>query len=337
MSREKLIVNPSEDLPEYKFFEGIRIQWNKVPWYFYISEHGTVSIDSYSIWNPRYHEEIAGRLARGERCALYMVGTYGVAEIREMPEWQKGNRGDVIFDEIKQRDRLQNLVVFADPEDIRDLIDFKRLPFPFRRDLHWPEARYALYPGPMHAILPIIDKNIIDPGLFKQGDKTAAFFWIPGHWGYEELAKTLLRKVKHGLMGGGSLNIHQQEPCFTTSELKEREMSLREEWITNIDFIIMDELSEAEGIGRSHTQISFLTNPPKVVRIGSLSPEKISRDLGYKIPFDLSMIEKKTVKAASSLTPYDELHNIDVDQRVESALAKIARFKKTYKEIQGNF
>src|SRR3989304_6617022 len=125
MTREILNQNAiKETAPEYKYFEGVDIQWNKVPWIFDHQELGKVSIDTYSIWNPAHHPEIADRLAKGERCALYMMGTFGVGEFF-IPQEQADHK---ILDEIKQRDRTQNLVVFAYPEDTRDFVDFERLP-----------------------------------------------------------------------------------------------------------------------------------------------------------------------------------------------------------------
>ncbi len=312
--------------PEIKVFEGVSIQWNKVPWNFTHPKKGPVSIDTYSIWNPEHHDDIARRLALGQTCALYMMGNFGVAEVRNAPDWQPdGTDHDKILDDIKQRDRIQNLLAFADPENIRDFIDIDRLP-PSFKNLRWPGARLALYPGPMHAILPIKDTGIIDQGLVKQQDKTTAFFWIPGHWGYEKLAEQLRKKVKHGVMGGGSLNIHQQEPCYTTSQLRDREMVNHPEWQELVDFVILDEIAEAAQIGRSHTQISFIEDPPRMVRIGSLSPQKISKYFGKEVVYD-----DADLRHASSLTPYDDLNNMVTDVKVDLVLNRIERYEDWYK------
>lgn len=321
VTKASVIPRPEKAKPEYRYFEGIDIQWNRVPWNFNHPEIGPVSIDTYSIWNPVHHAEIAERLVSGERVALYMMGNFGVAEFRVAPRYRTDKDDkDVILDDIKQRERMQNLLVFAHPDDIQDYIDFDRLP-PAFKDLQKPEKILALYVGPMHGIFPIKDKDLIDQGLVKQDDKTAAFFWIPGHWAYQNLFNEVKKRSAKGHLGGGSLNIHGQEPCYTTADLRDGEMVKHKEWLENIDFVILDEIAEATGIGRSHTQVSFAQDPARIVRIGALSPAKIKRETGLKIVYN------DTVKKASSKTPYDNIHNADADRKVEIVQARIARFQ----------
>nr|MBI5455495.1 hypothetical protein [Candidatus Levybacteria bacterium] len=299
--------------PKYREFEGVRIQWDKVPWNFRHPELGGVTVDTYSIWNPSHHEEIATRLALGQRCAINMMGTYGVAEVREE---RTQRESDPIFDKIKQRDKMQSLVVFAHPDDIGDFIDFERMPQNLRH-LQNLEQRRALYKGPMHAIFPIIPERLPDLGMIRD-DRDAAFFWIPGHFGYEELAKKVKGRIGSGVLAGGSLNIHGQSPSYSPEELR-AEMARHQEWLKGVHFVINDEF--ANGIARSHTQVSFMQDPPSVVRKGSLSLEKIARDTG------LSLVYDESVKEASSKTPYNQESNQDTDRRVEEALARIARFQ----------
>lgn len=302
--------------PEYKQFEGINIQWNKIPWKFNHPELGKISIDTYSIWNPQHHAEIAQRLAKGERCALYMMGTFGVGQL-----FSGSNSEDhELLDSVKQRDRAQNLVVFSDPIDIAQFIDLDRLP-DSHKELLADGKRHTIYPGPMHAVFPAKPDQIPSPDLIREADKSTAFFWMPGHWGYESLITEMKKKVKGGLFGGGSLNIHGQEPSFTTSDLRDREMVNHPEWLTNIDFVILDEISEAEDIGRSHTQVSFLHEPPLVIRKGSMSPGRISSKAGYELQDD------ETRKPASSKTPYDSEHDAESDNKIEQALERMSRFK----------
>ena len=312
-------------LPEYKHFEGVDIQWNKVPWRFEDADLGTVSIDTYSIWNPQHHAEIAQRLAEGQRCALYMMGNFGVGEFFNALGSEENFE---TLDSIKKRDRTQNLVVFANPDDTGDFMDFERLPEELRK-LQNPQDRSAIYPeGPMHAILPVLDTKMPNPGLVKQADKSTSFFWIPGHWGYEQLAMELKKRAS-GLFGGGSLNIHGQEPSYTAAELKDKEMARHPEWLKNIDFVILDEIAESSEIGRSHTQVSFLGNMPQVIRRGSVSQRKIERDTGYEL------VGNEDVKQAASITPYNNTTNEVSDRKVEIVLARIARYQKAV--AQGKF
>ena len=323
MVKEKSIPNPSKEvLPQYLDFEGIKIQWNKVPWNFEHPEKGAISIDTYSVWNTAHHAEIADRLIAGERCALYMMGNFGVGQFFQ----GEGSEDFEILDKVKQRERLQNLCVFAHPSDIGEFLDTQRLPVEFL-NLATTEGRNELYPGPMHAILPINEDEMPNTGLIQEADKSAAFFWIPGHTGYEQLVAEIKTRDVKGLFGGGSLNIHGQEPSFTTQKLKE-EMKKHLMWQEGVQFIIFDELAEAEGIGRSHTQISFLEHPPRVLRIGSLTPEAISLHIQKPL-----IQNPDGTKLASSTSPYDVFSNLLIERRIKSAIARMQRFAKSTMSI----
>lgn len=260
MTGEPLRKTPDQKGPVLQMveFEDVQIQWNRGQWNFNNPEQGSVLIDTYSVWNREHWGEIADRLLSGQTCALYMMGNFGVARVYDL---QDTKSEDVILDDIKRRERINNLVGFAPPEDIGGLIDFERLPERFA-DLQDAEKRRALYPGPMHAVFPLKDPDSANSSIVRQDDKTIAIFWIPGHWGYEGLSQQMKIRGAKGILGGGSLNLHGAEPSYTAQALHEQ-MERIPEWQTNIDFILFDELAEAAGIGRSHTQVSFVVDPQK--------------------------------------------------------------------------
>ena len=87
-------------------------------------------------------------------------------------------------------------------------------------------------------------------------------------------------------------------------------------------------MAEAEGIGRSHTQISFLEHPARVLRIGSLTPESISRHIGKPL-----IQSPEGVRLASSTSPYDIDSNSLVERKIEAAIARMERFSKLTESI----
>ena len=299
-------------------FEGVEIQWNKGSWNFSNPEQGPISIDTYSIWNKKHWGEITNRLKGGETCALYMMGNFGVARLYDVSDTGE----DVILKDIKQREKINNLVAFANPDDIEDLIDFERLPEVFN-NLHSSDARHALYKGPTHFIFPLKGDAGVHPAIVREEDASIAIFWIPGHWGYEGLSQSMKEHGVKGVIGGGSLNIHGAEPSYTADALREQFEKIPE-WQKHIDFVLFDELSEAAEIGRSHTQISIIEHPPKAIRIGSMSIDKIKRDTGFEI------VVPENVRRASSLTEYGEEVDRLTDQKVEKVLAQMQRFGQRY-------
>lgn len=314
-------------LPEYKGsvleFEGVKIQMDKGAWSFTHPDKGPITIDTYSIWNPHHRKEIAERLSNEQVCAMYIMGNFGVGQVRMSPEWKKNGKDEnVILDEIKKRERAKNLVAFVDPEDVYPFIDKKRLPQELK-GLRWADKRYNTYAGPQHNIFPVVDNGTVDESLIRKDDKTMAVFWIPGHWGYEEIGNNLRKITKHGIFGGGSLNIHKEDPCYTARELH-HELSSQPDWQENIDFIIFDELAESCRVGRSQTMVSFSVFPPEVVRVGSLSINKINEKTRAGV------IVNGSVKEASSLTRYNIRNNEASDGKVESVMAKIQRYKEWY-------
>lgn len=308
-------------------FEGINIQLDKGQWVFGEGKN-THRIDTYSIWNPAHHEEIAERLKTGTRAAAYIMGNFGVVEVRR-PGDEKEE--DAMFDKIKKRARSQNFVAFVNPDDIRDLIDISRLPSELKQ-LRWAGNRHDVYPGPLHAVFPIKKNAEVDPGVIRRQDQTLAAFWIPGHWGYEQLGDKLRKKVKLGLLGGGSLNIHGGKPSYTTKELFTA-FTQYPEWQEEIDMIIFDEIAEAANIGRSQTMLSFAEFPPRMIRVGSMSPEAIEMHLGMPVQFDAEkMADPNDTKyrASSVNNIYDNKTNKEIDNRVQVALEQMARYKEYY-------
>lgn len=325
-------------LPEYKGntlrFEGINIHLDKGQWEFGDGE-AKRTIDTYSIWSPSHHQEIAQRLKDGAIAASYIMGNFGVVEVRR-PGVDRDQ--DPMFDRIKQRDRSQNFVAFVNPDDIRPLIDVNRLPEELKH-LRWADARHNIYPGPLHAVFPIKRNAEVDQGVIRQSDNTLAAFWIPGHWGYESLGDELRKKVKLGLLGGGSLNIHGDEPSYTAKELY-KAFQKQPEWQEEIDMIIFDEIAEAARIGRSQTMLSFAEYPPKMLRVGSLSPNAIEMHLGMPVQFDYQrMIDPNDTKyKASSNNKYNTHTNEMVDKRVAQVMAQMARYKDYYEgKLKGEF
>lgn len=324
--------------PEYKgrtiLFEGIRIQWDKGSWVFRHTQKRDESIDTYSIWNPKNWEEIAERLAKGQICAMYTMGNFGVGEVVQPPEWTKPGEEDnqyVIHDKIKGRDRAIKNVAFIPPEDIGSFIDIDW----YDKDqkyLRWASGRAKTYVGPQHNKFRVRKGAQISPALVREDDQTAACFWIPGHWGFEEIAKHMRKKVKHGHFSGSSLNRHGKEPCYTTSELYET-LSSDEKWLETINFIIFDELAEAEEIGRSQTMLFFDKNNVTVARLGSLSPQAISAKTGIPIHLNQEDVELNRVEIASKKRESDSYSlndNSESDRRVEAVMGRIKRFKVWY-------
>lgn len=313
-------------------FEGINIQLDKGQWEFGEGEEKRV-LDTYSIWSPSHHEEIAERLKDGAIAAAYIMGNFGVVEVRR-PGVDR--ESDPMFDRIKQRDRSQNFVAFVNPDDIRPLIDVNRLPSEMRQ-LQWADARHDVYPGPLHAVFPLKKNAEVDPGVIRADNHSLAAFWIPGHWGYEALGDELRKKVKLGLLGGGSLNIHGDEPSYTKKELYNAFLK-NSEWQEEIDMIIFDEIAEAARIGRSQTMLSFVEFPPKIVRVGSLSPEAIEMHLNMPIQFDPERMAdpNDTKYRASSINKYNAKTNAAIDSRVSAVMDKMGRYKEYYeKKLKG--
>lgn len=295
-------------------FEGVSVQWEKGEWEFNHPDLGIVKKPTFSILNPAHWEDLAQRLDRGETAAGMMMGAYGVFKKLDVPE-----STDVLFERVKKRSKDQNFVVLVHPADIHDVIDFDRLREPFKTKLRSSEERLKLYAGPQHVILPV-KEGAVNDALVRQADKTIACFWVPGHFGFEGLVNAASKRMKDGMLGGGSLNFHGQEPCYDKEQLR-KEMSRKPEWLEEIDFILFDEITEAEGIGRSHTMIRYTGDKPEAVRVGSLSVGTIIQATGHNI------VLADGVKYASSKRDYSDENNTLVDQKVRRALQRVQRFR----------
>lgn len=305
--------------PEYRIFEDVQIQWGKGEWEFDHPELGTIIKPTYSILNPEHWEEIVGLLEQGKTAAGMMMGNFGAFKKLDAPESADGLFG------IKQRPKEQNFVVLVHPKDIIDIIDTSRLQEPYRTQLLQAEGRARLYAGPQHVILPVRNKGI-NQAFIRQDDQTIACFWVPGHFGFEGLVGEARKKIKSGLLGGGSLNIHGKEPHYDKDSLY-REMAQQRGWLEEIDLIIFDDIAEAGDIGRSHTMVRYLGEKPEVVRVGSLSVNRIREGTGHDIQLG------QEVKYASSKTPYSEENNAMTDERVTQVLQRTQRFNLTLQEL----
>lgn len=300
--------------PEYKFFEGIQIQWGKGEWEFQHSTLGRTIKPTYSLLNPSHWGEIVDLFNDGKTAAGMMMGNFGVIKKLDVLD-----SADTLFDNIKiNRPRDQNFVALVHPEDLLELIDVNRLQEPHKTQLFQLEERKKLYVGPQHVILPVRHQGI-NQALIRQADQTIACFWVPNHFGFEGIVSEARKKIKSGLLGGGSLNVHGKEPHYNKDSLYQ-EMAQQENWLEEIDFIIFDDIVEVADIGRSHTMIRYLGEKPEIVRVGSLSIKRIREKTGHDVQLS------QEVKYASSKTPYSEWDNEIVDKKIMDALQKTQRF-----------
>lgn len=313
---------PSQEglvLPEYKGriveFEGVKIQWEKGQWEFHHPELGVVTKPTYPLLNPKYWAEIADLLSQGETAAGMMMGVYGVFKKLDRKD---AKSADALFDNVKKRPRSQNFVALVHPKDITGFVDRKRLQEPYGKQFRHKEGRIKFYAGPQHVILPV-KENKVNPALVQKDDKTIACFWVPGHYGFEGIVDKARKKIRRGLLGGGSLNIHGKEPYYDKNSLREA-MAQQKEWLEEIDFIIFDDIAETGDIGRSHTMIKYLEERPEIIRIGSLSIDTIRKRTGHDIQLS------QEVRFASSKIPYSDENNLIVNERVIQVLQRTQRF-----------
>ena len=311
---------------EEVLFEDVKIQWEVGKWIFQHPAMGQIEMDTYSLWNPANWKTIAQRLAQGEMCAMYVAGTYGVGQILESPEWviDRKIEDSAMLSEIKKRDPRLNLLTFMDPDDQIDVIDVDKLPKAFK-DHRWAQVRQNSYAFAEHHVYPLKQNGTVHPSLFRQGDQTIGCFWIRGHFGFQGIVDKLRPMIKHGNFGGGSLNIYKQEPCYTTTQLKELLPKIPD-WLKRLRFVIFDEFLETAQIYRSQPIVSFTSEEAKLLREGSLSKRGIREITGIEIS------EDETKQSASSSTPYDEFHNLIIDERILSSQKQIARYWHFLKE-----
>jgi tRNA A37 threonylcarbamoyladenosine synthetase subunit TsaC/SUA5/YrdC len=304
---------PDLKKPEDIIFEDIQIQWGKGEWRF---EHPTtgekITKPTFCLYNPKHLDEIVSLLDEGKTAAGMMMGNFGVFKKIDTP-----SSADELFN-LKKRPKEQNFVVLIHPEDMINVIDLNRVPKPYRKQLLTPEGRMSFYAGPQHVILPVKSQGV-NEALIRQSDRTVACFWVPNHFGFEGLAIKARERIKDGLIGGGSLNIHRKDPHYNKHSLY-REMASQEKWLNEIDFIIFDDIAEAGNIGRSHTMVRYLDGRPEIIRIGSLSIDEIQRKTGHEMRLG------KDFKYASSKVLYSEKGNKITDKKVEEVLKKIGRF-----------
>ena len=314
-------LRPFEYKGQHLPFEGIPIEWEKGKWEFYHPDIGPVIKPTYPLLNPSYWNEIVDRFKEGKTAAVFMMGNYGVVKNLEAPEWENSKNvgsADALFDKVKKRPRQQNFVALAHPEDMIDVIDIDRVDVRLRSQFRSPHKREQLYVGPLHIIVPVKDRGFVNRALIREEDKTIAVFWAP-HFAFEGLVASARKRIKHGILGGGSLNIHGKDPCYNKQELYE-EMARQKDWLEEIDFIVFDDIVEAANVGRSHTMVRFSGRQPELVRVGSLSKERIEERTGYPIA------TSSNVKYASSTTGYSDETNAIADRKVKEVLLQVERF-----------
>ncbi|MDP2585715.1 MAG: Sua5/YciO/YrdC/YwlC family protein [Candidatus Levybacteria bacterium] len=298
---------------EYKLFEGVKIQWEKGEWEFQHPTLGRITKPTYSLLNPLHWSEIVDLFNDGKVAAGMMMGNFGVIKKLDTLE-----SADTLFNIKEGRPRDQNFVALVHPKDLINIIDISRLQEPHKTKLLQVEERERLYAGPQHVILPVKNEGI-NKALIRQADQTIACFWVPDHFGFEGLVSEARNKIKNGLLGGGSLNIHGKEPYYSKDSLRDA-IAKQKEWLEEIDFIIFDDITEARGIGRSHTMIRYSGEKPEIIRVGSLSIDTIREKTGHDVRLS------KEVKYASSKTPYSEQNDKIVDEKVRDVLQRIKRF-----------
>ncbi len=297
--------------------KGVEIQWEKGEWEFIHPELGVVKKPTFSILNPDHWDELSDRLSSGEVAAGMMMGVFGVFK-----KLDSSDSATVLFERVKKRPTDQNLVALAHPSDIQDVIDYERLKEPFKSSFRASEERLRLFAGPQHVILPI-KAGTVNEALIRKADQTMACFWVPGHYGFEGLINAAKQKINGEMLGGGSLNFHGQEPCYDKKQLHE-EMSRKPEWLEEIDFVVFDDITENEDIGRSHTMVRYTGDKPEIIRLGSLGMGKISRFTGHDI------VLAEDVKYASSKRDYTSQSNLIIEQRVERAIRTVQSFRTSF-------
>ncbi|OGD97179.1 hypothetical protein A3A49_02225 [Candidatus Curtissbacteria bacterium RIFCSPLOWO2_01_FULL_38_11b] len=274
-------------------------------------------IPVFSIWDYESHEEIAGLIAQGKVCAMYMWGTYGTGLLINSPEWPTpaGWGVKVLKANIKQgRPENMPFVPFMYPDDMIDFWDIDRLHKNYRH-LQWAGSRHKLYEsGPVHIIVPTKKRNPhIDVSLIMANDYTTSYFYMP-HPAWERVVKILRKEIKHAIFAGGSLNFHGELPAFKTGQLY-KEIAQKSDWLKSIGLIVVCEFSEIFDIDRGQLQIRLAQKGSDGVceeaRRGARSRYTWSQDTGYPVK-DAA----EGVREASSLKPYARFNDLVVDANV---------------------
>lgn len=323
-------------IPEYtgqiKYFgkDNIPLHPDKTSWNFKQKGGAFDDIPIYSVWNYENHQEIAKRIANVEVALLYMWGTYGVAMLIDSPRWQEKGKdaSQMLRTELKKGRPIDSpFVPFIYPEDMIDFWDIDRL-HPDYQSLQWADKRDALFrSGPVHIIAPVKKHNPhIDESLIRGNDRTTSFYYMP-HPAVEKIVGRVRRLVKHSVFAGGSANFHGENPSFTTAELRSN-LQAKPEWINNVDFILVDEITEHERIFRSQTQIRLPLRDSdgvcEIVRRGSLDPKTWSKETGQPVK-DAA----EGVKLASSVTPYSDETNRIIDGKIKKSRELMEKFDKS--------
>ncbi|MBI4037940.1 hypothetical protein HY382_02760 [Candidatus Curtissbacteria bacterium] len=302
--------------------EKIPIHLDEHVWQF-DTEDGKREIPVLSIWNYKNHEKIAKAIISGKRVAIYMWGTFGTGYLLNFEEWQEKDTDEAkgLREKLKiGRPEDKSFPILVHPDDEAIFWDFDQL-HPSLQHLKNAEERYKLYQsGPAHLIPPVKQNYpLLDDSLRWPYDNTACFYYMP-HPGWERTIGIMRKEVKHAVFGGGSLNPHQKEPVFRASDLYTR-INNTPQWIEGVDLVVICEISEHTQTFRQQTQIRLAQKSSdgvsELIRRGSMSEKRWSIEQGIPVKAAEKGVEEPQ---ASSLWPYTEEANSEVDLRVQRGI-----------------
>jgi len=339
--KEKLSKSPNfiPEIPNYEgktyYFgdENIPIHLDETVWNFR-TEMGLKKIPILSVWNPKNRRQIAEAIISGKRIAMYMWGTFGTGYLVNFPEWQKKETDEAkdLREKLKiGRPKNMSFPVLMHPDDEWIFWDFDAL-HPRLNYLRNAKARYDLYQsGPIHIIAPTKRSNsYLDESSKWPFDNTACYYYMP-HPAWEKIIEIVRRNVKHAIFEGGSLNPHQKDPVYKTSDLYTK-IEQTPEWAEGIDLIAVCEISEYYQIFRSQTQIRLAQRGSdgisEIVRYGSTSAKRWSEE--QRIPVKEKL---NGAKKASSFWPYTESFNQEIDKKIQISKSQMEKFEKTAAKI----
>lgn len=322
------------ELPGYRgrihYFgkERIPIHLDEHNWEFKTKE-GIREIPVMSVWSPKNRKKIAEAIIDKKRIAMYMWGSFGTGYLMNFPEWQKKNNDEArdLREKLKiGRPKNMSFPIIVHPDDEWMFWDFDQL-HPDLRYLRNATKRHNLYnSGPVHIIAPTKTRNsYLDESAKWPLDNTACYYYMP-HPAWQSIIEDNLRKyVKHSIFEGGSLNPYQVDPVYTTSGLYSK-IQETPQWTEGIDLVAICEISEYFQIYRGQTQIRLAQKGSngisEVIRPGSMSHKRWSNEQNIRVEL------REGVKGASSLWPYSEDINNQIDKKVLSSMETMNTFER---------
>ncbi|HEY5600740.1 MAG TPA: hypothetical protein VIK81_01485 [Patescibacteria group bacterium] len=246
--------------------------------------------------NLSSHEEIAGRLAKGEQMAFFGGVWGGFKGVKQATV----NEG--FFTRVKPgRPKEAKIATMMGPEQSIGLIDWSKVhkDFRFLQD-HWEYKKlWESHNAFLHIIAPIREPLDYIPDIFKTtpedfkarypkleslNSTTACFVWRNDP--YLKHLSNFVKRLSHTnvFIGVSTLNRHGEEPPYSYEELIDQLNDGRTN-PADINLIVRDRLyEEYEALG-SHTQLRLPLEGEqpklKVIRIGSLSPEGFAKATGF--------------------------------------------------------